>query len=135
MTISVNKVILQGTIGKDIETKVNGTLKVGTFSVCTSEWIASKNESKPTWHNVKVLGKQCELVESRALKGSTIYLEGKIDVSTWNDKDTGEKKSKTEILCDFCRIEPKRQNNNADNGSSGSDNSGSDSSDENDLPF
>jgi len=143
MTISLNKVTLQGTIGKDIEVKVVGTTTIGSFSVCTNKWIASKSENKAVWHSVKVFGKTCDGIQARCLKGNSIYLEGEIEYQEWNDKDSGTKKSKTEIIANMIRIENKKNDGGNSNGSGGSYSGGGSNNqedsgyngDENDLPF
>lgn len=103
--MSVNKVILIGNVGKDPEVKhLQSGFSVSSFSLATSESYTNKSGEKVTnteWHNISVLNdKIIPIVEKYVLKGSQIYIEGKIKTRSWDDKD-GVKKYSTEIVLDF----------------------------------
>ena len=85
----INKVILIGNVGKDPETKQVGETKVSSFSLATSEKQKKNNEwiDVTTWHNVKVWGKLSDVVEKYVKKGSMLYLEGKINNGSYDNKD------------------------------------------------
>jgi len=102
MARSLNKVMLIGNAGKDPELKVtpSGT-GICSFSLATSE--SKKNasgewEQKSEWHNIKVMGKQAVWCGKNIVKGSLVYVEGKIETESWEDKQSGEKKYKTWII-------------------------------------
>tara|TARA_R110000772_G_scaffold250065_1_gene364661 strand:- start:236 stop:664 length:429 start_codon:yes stop_codon:yes gene_type:complete len=90
----VNKVILVGNLGKDPELKnLEGGNVVTAFSIATSESWKDRNgdkQSRTTWHNCEVWGKQAEIADKYLKKGSKIYLEGKIQVDEY-EKD-GQKR-------------------------------------------
>jgi single-strand DNA-binding protein len=97
----INKVILVGTLGKDpeIKTIANGS-KVANFSMATSEKYKDKagvKQEKTEWHNVVFWGKIVDVVEMFLSKGSRIYLEGKIQTRSYENKE-GVKLYTTEIL-------------------------------------
>lgn len=102
MSKSVNKVILLGNVGKDpdIRSTGGGTL-VASFSVATSdrakdasgEWV-----DRTEWHNLVAYGRTAEIVRDYVRKGSKLYVEGKIQTRSWDDKTSGEKKYRTEII-------------------------------------
>lgn len=101
MTIGINKVILIGHLGKDVELrKTQSGKSVASFSLATSESYKNSNGDKQTsteWHNILVWGKLADLVNQYLKKGSPAYLEGKVTYRSWEDKD-GNKKYRTEIV-------------------------------------
>ena len=102
MAASVNKVILLGNVGKDPEFKSlpSGT-PVANFSLATSKKFKdSKGESqeRTEWHNCQAFGRVAEIVRDYVKKGHKLYAEGEIQTRSWEDKNTGEKKYRTEIL-------------------------------------
>ena len=96
----VNKVILIGNVGSDPEVKSVGESKVANFSFATSETYKDKNGEKKTiteWHRIVIWRGLAEIVERYVKKGDKLYLEGKIQTRSWDDKD-GTKKFSTEIV-------------------------------------
>lgn len=98
----VNKVILVGNLGQDPELRYtpNGDA-VCNFSVATSESYKDKNgewQSKTEWHNIVVWRKLGEICGNILKKGSTVYLEGKIQTRKWEDRE-GSTRYTTEIVC------------------------------------
>jgi single-strand DNA-binding protein len=98
---SVNKVIILGRIGKDPELSYTPSgVPVCKFSVATSEKYTDKagvKQEKTDWHNVVLWQKTAELAKQYCHKGSLIYIEGKIQTRSWDDKD-GTKRYATEIV-------------------------------------
>jgi single-strand DNA-binding protein len=102
MAKSVNKVILIGNLGKDPEVKVtpSGT-PVAKFSLATNERYKDKNgqwQDRTEWHNLVAWQRTAEIIGEYVKKGSKIYVEGSLRTSSWDDKNTGEKKYRTEIV-------------------------------------
>jgi single-strand DNA-binding protein len=99
----VNKVILVGNLGKDPEaiTFDNGVKKV-SFSLATSESYKDKEGNKidqTEWHNIVLWRGLADVAEKYLIKGSQVYIEGKIRTRSWDDKD-GNKRYTTEINAD-----------------------------------
>ncbi len=99
---SVNKVILLGNLGKDPEVKFtpNGTA-VAKFSLATNERFKDKSgewQDRTEWHNIVAWQRLAEIVGEYVKKGSKVYVEGRIQTSSWEDKTSGEKKYRTEIV-------------------------------------
>ena len=99
---SVNKVILIGNLGKDPELRYTpGGAAVCTFSLATTERWRDKqtNEMKEqtNWHNIVFWGKQAETAKQYLTKGSPVYVEGRIQTRSYDDKE-GQKKWITEIV-------------------------------------
>lgn len=102
MAKSVNKVILVGNLGKDPEVKFTPSgVPVAKFSLATNERFKSKSgewEERTEWHNIIAWQRLAEIVGEYVKKGSKIYIEGRLQTSSWDDKQSGEKKYKTEIV-------------------------------------
>ena len=102
MAKSVNKVILLGNLGKDPEIKYtpSGTA-VANFSIATGERYKDKEgqwQERTEWHNIVAWDKLAEIIGQYVKKGSKLYLEGRLQTRSWDDKQTGEKKYRTEIV-------------------------------------
>lgn len=100
---SVNKVILIGNLGRDPEAKfLPDGGAVTNLSIATSEsWKdkAGNKQEKTEWHRVVFFGKVAEVAGEYLKKGSTCYVEGRLQTRKWTDKDGVEKYS-TEIVGD-----------------------------------
>lgn len=102
MAKSVNKVILVGNVGQDPEVKYTASgLPVAKVRLATNERFKDRNEQwqdRTEWHSVAAWQRLAEIVGEYVRKGSMIYVEGKLQTSTWEDKQTGEKRYRTEIV-------------------------------------
>jgi single-strand DNA-binding protein len=100
----VNKVILVGNLGRDPEIRsLPSGQPVANFSLATSRrWKdrEGNRQEKTEWHNIVCYGKQAEIAGQYLTKGKQIFVEGRIETRSWDDKQTGEKKYRTEIICD-----------------------------------
>src|SRR2546423_15618323 len=102
MAKSVNKVILIGNLGKDPEVKFtpSGTA-VAKFSLATNERFKDKSgewQDRTEWHSIVAWQRLAEIVGEYVKKGSKVYIEGSLRTSSWEDKQSGEKKYRTEIV-------------------------------------
>src|SRR5712692_11926023 len=102
MPKSVNKVILIGNLGKDPEVKFTpqGTA-VAKFSLATNERYKDKSgewQDRTEWHNIVAWAKLAEICGEYLKKGGKVYIEGRIRTDSWDDKTSGEKKYRTEIV-------------------------------------
>jgi single-strand DNA-binding protein len=102
MAKSVNKVILIGNLGKDPEVKYTpqGTA-VAKFTLATNDRYKDKAgewQDRTEWHNVVAWARTAEIVGEYLKKGRTVYIEGSLRTSSWEDKQTNQKKYKTEIV-------------------------------------
>jgi single-strand DNA-binding protein len=100
----VNKVILIGNLGRDPEVRSTPSGQpVASFTLATNRRWKDKNgqrQEQTEWHSIVVWGKQAEIAGQYLTKGKQIYLEGRLQTRSWDDRQTGEKKYKTEIVCD-----------------------------------
>lgn len=97
----VNKVILIGRLGKDPEIKStpSGTT-VTKFSLATDEKFtdrAGEKQDRTEWHNIVAFGKLAEICGQYLRKGKLVYIDGSIHYDSWDDKESGQKKYRTEI--------------------------------------
>ena len=103
MAKGVNKVFLLGNVGKDPEIRATaGGMQVASFSLATADRAKGTDgqwTDKTEWHNIVCFQRTAEVVRDYVKKGSQILVEGKIQTRSWDDKASGEKKYKTEILC------------------------------------
>jgi len=102
MAKSVNKVILLGNVGKDPEIRSTaGGMTVANFSIATSDRIKGADgqfTDKTEWHNLVAFNRTAEIIRDYVRKGSQLLIEGKIQTRTWDDRESGQKKYRTEIL-------------------------------------
>src|SRR3954449_4680044 len=100
----VNKVILIGNLGRDPEVRSTPSGQpVANFTLATSRRWRDKNGQKQEqteWHTVVCWGKQAEIAGQYLTKGKQIYVEGRLQTRSWDDRNTGEKRYKTEVICD-----------------------------------
>jgi single-strand DNA-binding protein len=102
MAKSVNKVILVGNLGKDPEVKYTpqGTA-VAKITLATNERFKDKSgewQDRTEWHNIVLWQRQAEIAGEYLKKGSKIYVEGRLQTRSWDDKQTGQKKYMTEVV-------------------------------------
>lgn len=102
MARSVNKVILLGNLGKDPELKYTPSGQaVAKFSLATSDRWKDKASGEPQerteWHNIVCWAKLAETASQYLTKGSSVYLEGRIQTRSWDDKE-GKRHYMTEVI-------------------------------------
>jgi len=102
MSRGVNKVILVGNLGQKPEMRYTATqTAVANISIATTEsWKdkeSGENRDKTEWHRVVFFGNLAEIAERYLDKGSSVYVEGKIQTRKWQDKE-GKDRWTTEIL-------------------------------------
>jgi single-strand DNA-binding protein len=102
MAKSVNKVILLGNVGKEPEFKMLPSGQgVVNFSIATSERYKDKGgewQERTEWHNLVAYAKLAEIVRDYVKKGAKLYIEGRITTRSWDDKESGKKVYRTEIV-------------------------------------
>jgi single-strand DNA-binding protein len=102
MSRGVNKVILVGNLGQKPEMRYTATQSaVANLSIATTESWKDKESGemrdKTEWHKVVYFGKLAEIVEKYLDKGSSVYVEGKLQTRKWQDKN-GADRWTTEIV-------------------------------------
>jgi len=102
MAKSVNKVILLGNVGKDPEIRsTGGGTMVANLTLATSDRFQDQQgnwQDRTEWHNLVAFKRTAEIIRDYVKKGSKLYVEGKIQTRSWDDKETGAKRYRTEII-------------------------------------
>lgn len=102
MARSLNKVMLIGNLGKDPELRYTPSgVAVATFTVATNESWKDQDgnlQERTEWHNVVAWRKLAEVCGEWLKKGKKVYVEGRIQTRSYDDKNTGAKKYITEIV-------------------------------------
>ena len=100
---SVNKVILIGNLGRDPEVRyLPSGDAVANFSIATTEKWKDKGgemQEQTEWHRISFFGRQAEICGEYLRKGSSVYIEGRLQTRKWTDKD-GNERTTTEIRGD-----------------------------------
>ncbi|PYX80468.1 MAG: hypothetical protein DMG70_23385 [Acidobacteria bacterium] len=93
---SVNKVILIGNLGKDPEVKYTQSgLPVARLTLATNERFKDKSgewQDRTEWHNVVLWQRLAEIAGEYLKKGGKVYIEGRLQTRSWDDKNTNQKK-------------------------------------------
>ena len=105
---NVNKVMLIGRLTRDVESRsFNNGGKVAKFGFAVSN--RKKNPQSGQWEEVPMFidcevynrgefGKSADLAEQYLAKGKQVYLEGRLELDQWDDKTSGQKRSKHKLV-------------------------------------
>lgn len=100
---SVNKVILVGNLGRDPEMRyMPSGDALASFSIATTDNWKDKNgqkQERTEWHRISMFGKLAEIAGEYLKKGSSVYIEGRLQTRKWQDKEGNERQT-TEIVAD-----------------------------------
>lgn len=106
---SVNKVILIGNLGKDPEVRYMPSGKaVANVTIATSDSWKDKNtgekQERTEWHNVVFYSPLADIVGQYLRKGSSVFVEGRLQTRKWQDKTTGQDRYTTEIVANEMKM-------------------------------
>ena len=109
----VNKVILVGRLGADPEVRYtqDGAMVTNFRLATTEQWTDKTGEKaqRTEWHRVVSFGKLAEICGNYLSKGRLVYIEGRIQTRSWDDRE-GNKRYTTEIITSNMQmLEPKGQ--------------------------
>jgi len=103
----VNKVILVGNLGSDPEVRTTpGGQRVANFRLATSrQWSGQdgQKQEKTEWHSIVAWAKLADICERYLTKGKQVYVEGRLETRTWQDKE-GQTRYKTEVICETMQM-------------------------------
>ncbi|MBN1449179.1 MAG: single-stranded DNA-binding protein [Bacteroidetes bacterium] len=101
MSYGLNKVMLIGHLGADPELRyTEGNVPVANFNIATNESYKDQNGNlvdRTEWHRIVAWRKLAEVLAEYLKKGSKVYIEGKLQTRSWDDKD-GNKRYMTEVV-------------------------------------
>ena len=107
---SVNKVILLGNVTRDLEVRYTpkGTavtdLGLAMNRVRTSD--SGERIEETTFVDVTLWGRQAEVAGQYLQKGRPVYIEGRLQYDTWDDKQTGQKRSRLRVVGENMQLLP-----------------------------
>lgn len=121
---SVNKVIIVGNLGRDPETRYmpNGEAVTNVAVATTESWKDKNSGDKKEiteWHRITFYRKLAEIAGQYLKKGSSVYIEGRLQTRKWTDKD-GVERYTTEIIADTMQMLGGRPNSGGGNDDYGS---------------
>jgi len=106
----LNKAMVFGNLTRDPELRaLPSGMNVASFSVATNRVFKDrdgKKQEQTDFHNVVVFGRQADTVAQYLKKGSSAFVEGRMQTRSWEGKD-GEKKYRTEIVADRVQFGPR----------------------------
>ena len=103
-----NRVILQGNLTKDPERRVTTSgMAVCEFTVAVN---GTRKDDAPYFGAVVVFGNTAEACSRYLGKGSQVLVDGKLKNDEWEDRQTGQKRSKTRIIADSVQFIGERRN-------------------------
>ncbi len=106
----INKVFLYGNLTRDPELKAlpSGN-QVTSFGIATNRTYKDKDGNKQEqteFHNITMFGKQAEVAAQYLKKGRPVFIDGRLQTRSWDDKDSGKKMYRTEIVVDNFQFGP-----------------------------
>lgn len=104
--MSLNKAMIIGNLGGDPELRFTASqTPVASFNVATTDVRVNGDQKTEytEWHRIVVWGKQAENCKKYLSKGSSVFVEGRIQTRSWDDKD-GVKRYSTEIVAQNVRF-------------------------------
>lgn len=107
---NLNKVMLIGNLTRDPELRYTPSGKaVADISIAINRvWVndAGQKQEDTTFVDVTLWGRQAELAQQYLTKGRGAYIEGRLQMDTWDDKETGKKRSKLKVVGDNLQFLP-----------------------------
>ena len=101
---SYNKVLLMGNLTRDPEVRYTpkGTAVAALGLAVNRVWTAESGEKKEevTFVDVEVWGRQAETAGEYLSKGRPVFIEGRLRLDAWDDKETGQKRSKLKVVAE-----------------------------------
>jgi len=102
MAGSLNRVMIIGNLGQDPELRYTANqTPVATFSLATTDYRTGadcQRQEVTEWHRVVVWSKMAENCAKFLAKGRTVFIEGRLQTRSWDDKQSGQKRYQTEIV-------------------------------------
>ena len=92
----MNKVILNGNIVADPESRFSS----GGKTITNFRLAVSGRNDKTVYVDVTTFDKTAELVTKYKVKGDPVLIDGRLELDTWDDKATGQKRSKLYVIAD-----------------------------------
>lgn len=104
----INKIFLTGRATADVKVKQVGKSKVASFRLVSNRLIKKTDgskEEKATYVDCETWEKRAEYAETRVKKGAVVYIEGRLELDEWTDKDSGEKRNRLKIYVENMQVD------------------------------
>lgn len=99
---NLNKVMLMGNLTRDIRlTYLPSNTPVAEFGLATNRtWVGQDGQKheEATFVELRMFGKRAEVLNKYLHKGDPLFIEGRLHLDSWDDKQTGQKRSKTVVM-------------------------------------
>jgi single-strand DNA-binding protein len=107
---NLNRVIIMGNLTRDPELRYTpkgtavGEIGIAINRVWNNE--QGQRQEETTFVDVTLWGRQAELAQQHLGKGSCVFIEGRLQLETWDDKATGQKRSKLKVVGENLQFMP-----------------------------
>lgn len=120
---NLNKVMLIGNLTRDPEIKYTpkGTAVAQLGLAVNRTWSndAGEKQEETTFVDVEIFGRTAEVAGEYLKKGRPVFIEGRLKLDTWDDKQSGQKRSKMKVICEQMQLLGGRESGGSDGGDAG----------------
>lgn len=122
---SFNKVLLMGNLTRDVELRAlpsgNSVAQIGL--AVNRSWTGQDGEKREevTWVDCEAYGKTAEIMAKYLSKGRPVFIEGRLKLDTWQDKESGQNRSKMKVVVETFQFVGDRQGAGGGGGGGGED--------------
>ena len=115
--MNINKVLIYGNLTRDPELRqLPSGMQVANLGIATNRYYTNQQGNKveeTEFHNVVLFGRLADLAQQYLTKGGGVFIEGRLRTSSWDDKETGQKRYRTEIIGEQMQFGPRRDGGGA----------------------
>ncbi len=109
MAASFNKVVLVGNLTRDPQVRYTpkGTAVAEIGLAVSRTWFdqgSNQKKEETTFVDVTMWGRQAEIAGEYLAKGRPVLIEGRLHLDTWDDKESGQKRSKLKVVCEQMQL-------------------------------
>ena len=109
--MNFNKAFALGNVTRDPELRTTPSgQNVCSFGVATNRFYKNQSGERQQaveFHNVVAWGRLAEICHQYLKKGSLVFIEGRLQTRSWQDKNSGDKRSRTEIIAETMQLGPR----------------------------
>lgn len=110
--MNINKAMVYGNLTRDPEIRqLPSGMNVASFGVATNRYYNNQQGERVEeveFHNITLFGRLADLAQQYLTKGGGVYIEGRLRTGSWDDKETGQKRYRTEIIGEQMQFGPRR---------------------------
>lgn len=110
--MNINKVIVYGNLTRDPEIRqLPSGMNVANIGIATNRYYNNQQGERVEeveYHNVVLFGRLADLAQQYLTRGKGLFIEGRLRTTSWDDKETGQKRYRTEIVGEQMQFGPRR---------------------------